>query len=115
MAEPTQLEKVVYGVAVHDVQLLFLNPSGTMADRILNVLATFKDSTSLTNQEAIAAWRAGMEKEFPEIDWPEDYSKPPTEKSKAIRQILEELEAKGVSVEQLAQLEADLDKITVPE
>lgn len=114
MRVPTELEETVYGVAVHDVQRLFLDNQTRMSGRILNVLAQFKDSTSLTNQEAITAWRAGMEKEFPEINWPEDYSKPPTEKSNAIRRILEDLAAKGVSQQQLDDLETDLAKITIP-
>lgn len=115
MREPTGLEKTVYGEAAHDVQMLFLNDSYLMSGRILNALATFKDSTSLTNQEAIAAWRTGMELEFPEVDWPEDYSVQPTAKSMEIRRILEDLKAKGVPAEQLEQLKEDLDKITIPE
>ncbi len=115
MREPTDLEKIVYGLAAHDVQNLFAELSYEMSERILNALATFKDSTALTNPEAIAAWRAGMELEFPEVDWPKDYSVQPTAKSMEIRRILDELEAKGVSAEQLEQLKEDLDKITIPE
>lgn len=112
MEAPTALEKTVYGVAARDVQDLFMNNSYLMGGRILKVVATFKDYTPLTNQEAIIAWRAGMEAEFPEVDWPDDYNVPPTNKSNAIRAILEALEEKGVSQAEMDALELELEKIT---
>lgn len=112
MRAPTALEKTVYGEAAHDVQKLFAELSYEMSGRILNALATFKDSTSLTNEEAIAAWRAGMEAEFPEVDWPSDYSVAPTNKSNAIRAILDGLVEKGVSGTELDALEIELGKLT---
>ncbi len=112
MRQPTALEKTVYGVAAHDVQVLFAEQGYEISGRLLNVVARFKDSTSLTNPEAIAAWRAGMRAEFPEVDWPDDYNVAPTNKSNAIRAILEALEVKGVSQAELDALELELEKLT---
>lgn len=112
--ELTDLEETVYGVAANDVHMLFLNNGVGMSARILRVAASFKDSTALTNPEAIAAWRAGMEAEFSEVDWPEDYSEPPTKKSEITRQLLDRLEAEGVVQEDLDLVEELMSTIDIP-
>jgi hypothetical protein len=111
----TNLEKAVYGVAAPDVRQLFLEHRASMSERILRVVQSVIDETTLTNQEAIAAWRLGMEIEFPDEDWPDDYNEQPTTKTKTIRAILDELEKLGVPQSELDTLEPSLDALTIEE
>lgn len=115
MPEYSDLEKAVYGVAAPDVQQLFAKERNRMSARILRVVQSVIDGTALSNQEAIGAWRAGMEAEFPDESWPDDYSEEPTAKSKAIRSILDALRDLGVTQEQRDTLRTALDQLTIPE
>ncbi len=116
MSEFTVLEKTVYGVAAPDARDLFHSQRGRMSARILRVVQSVIDQTALTNQEAIEAWRTGMEAEFStEVEWPADYSVQPTTQSKAVREILAHLETLGVSDIELDALEIELNKLTIPE
>lgn len=113
MPKYTNLEKAVYGVAAPDARQLFIDHRRSMSERILKVVQSVIDGTGLTNQQAIAAWRAGMEAEFPDVPWPSDYSEQPTAKSKAVRSILEALGDLRVPEAELDTLEIELDKLTI--
>ena len=115
MPEYTNLEKAVYGVAAPNVRQLFLDLRTNISQRILKVVQSVIQITNLTNAEAIAAWRLGMEDEFPEVSWPIDYNIEPTTKTKTIRQIISDLKELNVSQTELDTLKIELDKLIIEE